>query len=55
MRVIVDAYGGDNAPDAVLQGCRMAADPLEVRDRADPATAKSCVQGRQSWAFLWRI
>ena len=26
MRVIVDAYGGDNAPDAVLQGCRMAAD-----------------------------
>ena len=26
MRIIVDAYGGDNAPDAVLQGCRMAAD-----------------------------
>ena len=26
MRVIVDAYGGDNAPEAVLQGCRMAAD-----------------------------
>lgn len=26
MRIIVDAYGGDNAPDVVLQGCRMAAD-----------------------------
>ena len=26
MRIIVDAYGGDNAPDAVLLGCRMAAD-----------------------------
>ena len=26
MRVIVDAYGGDNAPEAVLRGCRMAAD-----------------------------
>ena len=26
MRITVDAYGGDNAPDAVLQGCRMAAD-----------------------------
>lgn len=26
MRIIVDAYGGDNAPEAVLRGCRMAAD-----------------------------
>ena len=21
MRIIVDAYGGDNAPEAVLRGC----------------------------------
>ena len=26
MRIIVDAYGGDNAPEAVLRGCRMAED-----------------------------
>ena len=24
MRIIVDAFGGDNAPLAILQGCEMA-------------------------------
>ena len=28
MRIIVDAFGGDNAPLAILQGCRRAADKL---------------------------
>ena len=26
MKIIVDGFGGDNAPLAVLEGCRMAAD-----------------------------
>jgi len=29
-RIIVDAFGGDNAPDEILKGCRMAADELGV-------------------------
>ncbi|MCL2105618.1 MAG: phosphate acyltransferase PlsX [Oscillospiraceae bacterium] len=28
MKIIADAFGGDNAPLAVLEGCRMAADKL---------------------------
>ena len=30
MKVIVDGFGGDNAPLAVLEGCRMAADEYDV-------------------------
>lgn len=30
-RIIVDAFGGDNAPDEILKGCRMAADDLGVK------------------------
>lgn len=30
MKIIVDAFGGDNAPLEVLKGCRMAADELGV-------------------------
>ena len=30
MKLIVDAFGGDNAPDEILKGCRMAADELGV-------------------------
>ncbi len=28
MKIIVDAFGGDNAPDEILKGCRMAKDAL---------------------------
>lgn len=30
-RIIVDAFGGDHAPDEILKGCRMAADELGVQ------------------------
>ena len=30
-RIIVDAFGGDNAPDEILKGCRMAADELGIQ------------------------
>lgn len=30
MKIIVDGYGGDNAPLEVIKGCRMAADEYEV-------------------------
>ncbi len=30
-RIIVDAFGGDNAPSEILKGCRMAADELGVQ------------------------
>ncbi len=30
MKIIVDAFGGDNAPLAVLQGCKMAIDEYDV-------------------------
>ena len=30
-RIIVDAFGGDNAPAEILKGCRMAADELGVQ------------------------
>ena len=30
MRIIVDAFGGDNAPLEVIKGCRSAADDLGV-------------------------
>lgn len=30
MRIIVDGYGGDHAPDEVLLGCRMAADQWKI-------------------------
>lgn len=29
-KIIVDAFGGDNAPDEIIKGCRMAADELGV-------------------------
>ena len=46
MRIIVDGFGGDNAPLAVLEGCRMAVleygveivltgDEKKLRDCAD--------------------
>ncbi|MGN0613648.1 MAG: phosphate acyltransferase PlsX [Porcipelethomonas sp.] len=31
MNIIVDAFGGDNAPLEVIKGCRMAADKLDVK------------------------
>jgi phosphate acyltransferase len=31
MKIIVDGYGGDNAPAEVLKGCRMAADEYGVK------------------------
>ena len=31
MKIIVDAFGGDNAPEEILKGCRMAADELGVQ------------------------
>lgn len=30
-RIIVDAFGGDNAPNEIIKGCRMAADELGVQ------------------------
>ena len=24
MRIIIDAFGGDNAPDEIIKGCRLA-------------------------------
>ncbi len=30
-RIIVDAFGGDNAPDEIIKGCRMAIDELGVK------------------------
>ena len=30
MRIIVDGFGGDNAPLAVLQGCEMAVKEYDV-------------------------
>ena len=30
MKIIVDAFGGDNAPLEILKGCRSAADDLKV-------------------------
>lgn len=30
MKIIIDAFGGDNAPDEILKGCRMAADELHT-------------------------
>ena len=30
-RIIVDGFGGDNAPAEILKGCRMAADELGVQ------------------------
>ncbi len=29
-RIIIDAFGGDNAPDEIIKGCRMAADELDI-------------------------
>lgn len=31
MRIVVDAYGGDNAPSEVIKGCVMAANELDVQ------------------------
>lgn len=31
MRIIIDAFGGDHAPEEILKGCRMAADELGVQ------------------------
>ncbi|MGN0479175.1 MAG: phosphate acyltransferase PlsX [Hominenteromicrobium sp.] len=30
-RIIVDAFGGDHAPDEILKGCRMSADEFDIR------------------------
>ena len=29
MRIIIDAFGGDNAPLEIIKGCRMAMDELK--------------------------
>ena len=30
-KIIVDGFGGDNAPDEVLKGCRQAADQWDIQ------------------------
>ncbi|MCI5801881.1 MAG: phosphate acyltransferase PlsX [Oscillospiraceae bacterium] len=44
MKIIVDAFGGDNAPLEVLKGCRMAADELQVSVvlTGDEAAIRKC-------------
>lgn len=44
MKIIVDGFGGDHAPLAVLEGCRMAADEygVEIVLTGDEQKLKSC-------------
>ena len=30
MKIIVDAFGGDNAPLEILKGCQMAVEELDI-------------------------
>ena len=30
-KIVLDCYGGDNAPDEIIKGCRLAADELHVQ------------------------
>ncbi len=49
MKIIVDAFGGDNAPLAILQGSRMAADAysVEILLVGDEEKIKACAAGHQ--------
>lgn len=40
MKIIVDAFGGDNAPDEIIKGCRLAADELGVQILLTGSAAK---------------
>ena len=46
MKVIVDGFGGDNAPLAVLEGCRMAADEygVEIILTGDEQKLRDCAE-----------
>ena len=35
MRIIIDAFGGDNAPDEIIKGCRLAARARIQKDYRD--------------------
>ena len=48
MKIIVDGFGGDNAPGETIKGCRQAVDEYGVEsyyDRERKGTAGGC--GRQ--------
>lgn len=46
MKIIVDGFGGDNAPLAVLEGCRMAADEygVEIILTGDEKKLRACAE-----------
>ena len=47
MKIIADAFGGDNAPVEVLKGCRLAVTELEdVEIVLTGTTWKSATRGR---------
>ena len=41
MRIVVDAFGGDNAPLEIVKGSRKAADKFGVETVAIPASTSS--------------
>lgn len=51
MKIIVDGFGGDNAPLAVLEGCRMAADEYGV-EIILTGDEKSCVRVQRNTVYL---
>ena len=49
MKIIVDAFGGDNAPGEILRGCAQAQTELGIQ-LAWPGTRTSSWPAPKSWA-----
>ena len=47
MRIIVDAFGGDNAPEQILLGCAQARQELgvDILLTGDKARLEACAKG----------
>ena len=56
MKIIIDAFGGDNAPEAVLEGCALARSvlapqfKLELVLTGDEEKIRAAAAAGQSWA-----
>ena len=57
MKIIVDAFGGDHAPLAVIEGCRQAVDELGQRSCSPVMRRRSVrllLRRRSPWT-VWRL
>ena len=54
MRIIVDGFGGDHAPKAVLEGCAMAVAEygVEITLTGDKTQLKMCIRDSSLAVFI---